>query len=725
MGKGGVRRRYFCSVEMRSFFRAALVSTLVLVNVPVHAGKLQKAFKALEQHDYFKARELFRKEAKKHPAAAWYGLSVISGRANNPFFSLDSAYQFIVKADLAFTGTPDKERVIIGALGVSHTSIQAQRDHIYDQAWNVARGQNTVASYQAYLDRYPSGTRAEEARTVLHHLAFQEARDANTAQAYQRFIDGFPQAREVYEARTRLQDAVFEEATPSKDIQAYRAFIAAYPENPNVRVAEDAIFRLSTPQRTIEEYERFIASNPDNHRVPDAWRSIYEVYSRDLSVGTITRFIAEYPDYPFMEELVDDYKTASLELLPFRREGKWGFIDTDGVERIKADYEWVEPFQVGQAVVSLNERVGTVNRSGKVVVPIEYDEVNDASDGTFVVERANRVGAVDRNGELVVEMVFTDLGDFSEGLAYAEDHARYGYVNARGEKVIGAGFSSAASFQRGRAVVENQGRFGVIDRTGMAVLPAEYEWVEGYGQGLSRVRRNGKMGLADLFGRLVLQPTHDHIGMFKDGLALVVDGTRCGYVDTTGRFIIAQDYEAVTDVNTWGDFSNGRAEVQVNGKRCLINTRNERVVACQYADIGGTKGPLFPVKKKAKWSFVDVRGTMVIDSKYDLVWDYSDGLARVKAGEFFGAIDTTGREVIALNNTTLADAQFGYMVGGASRVGVFDRTGRTVIPAEHESITLISATVAKVTNGERFAYRKLPEGTYIWKEEGFIAGSAE
>ncbi|HRD52510.1 MAG TPA: hypothetical protein PKY96_07670, partial [Flavobacteriales bacterium] len=47
--------------------------------------RLQKAFAALEMHDYFLARKLFRQEAKRHPAAAWYGLSVISGRANNPF----------------------------------------------------------------------------------------------------------------------------------------------------------------------------------------------------------------------------------------------------------------------------------------------------------------------------------------------------------------------------------------------------------------------------------------------------------------------------------------------------------------------------------------------------------------------------------------------------------------------------------------------------------------
>lgn len=685
----------------------------------VRAGKLEKAFQALEVHDYFKARALFRKEVKKHPAAAWYGLSVIHGRANNPFYDLDSAYQFIVSADMAFTAAPDKERVYIGGLGVSHTSIMAQRAHVYERAWEVARGQNTVAAYQGYLDRYPSGQRAEEARAVMHHLAFQEARQQNTAEAYRAFVERFRDSRQVYEARTRMLDAIYEEQTSARNVASYRAFIAAYPDNPNVRKAEDEIYRLSTPGRTIAEYRAFIKAEPLNHRVPDAWRSLYETYSKDLNAGTITRFIAEYPDYPFMEELVDDYRTASLELLPFRRNGKWGFMDTDGTERIKAEYDWVESFINGQAIVGVGERMGTINRSGRVVVPVEYDEVREFNEGTAVVERNGRFGAVDRGGELVVPMVFTELGDLSEGLAYAEDHGKLGYVNARGEVVIAPVYEEAAAFHRDRAVVGHQGRYGVIGRSGQVVVPLEYEWVEGFEHGPSRMRKDGRTGLLAPQGTILLEPKHDHVGAFHDGLALVVTGDRCGYVDTTGRFVIAQDYEAAQDVASWGDFVHGHAEVQQGGKRGVIGTRNERVVPFQYVDVGGTNGPLFPVKKKSKWGFVDARGTMVVEAKYDQVWDLVDGLARVGVGGLLGAVDSTGKEVVPVSNTVLADAQYGHLVGGTSTIGVYNAQGQLVIPAEHVSITLVNDRIAKVTNGQRFAYRLLSDGSYLWKEPGF------
>ncbi|HRH39269.1 MAG TPA: hypothetical protein PK760_13045, partial [Flavobacteriales bacterium] len=79
---------------LRLSSRAFAVALVVLTSLPVLAGKLEKAFAAIEVHNYFLARQMLLKQVKKHPAAAWYGLSVISGRANNPFFHVDSCYGF-------------------------------------------------------------------------------------------------------------------------------------------------------------------------------------------------------------------------------------------------------------------------------------------------------------------------------------------------------------------------------------------------------------------------------------------------------------------------------------------------------------------------------------------------------------------------------------------------------------------------------------------------------
>ncbi len=703
----------------RNRLRPAFAALLLTIALPAAAGPLDKAFKALGVHDYFRAREIFLKQTRKNPAPAWYGLSVIAGRDNNPFYQLDSAHAYIMRADKAYTLTTDRQRAGLAKWGVDHQAIEDQKLHVHTVAWEIAKGRNTIEGYQRYIHVHSQSPFLKEAILVRDHMAFNRAREANTSAAYAKFLKDHPMAREVFEARNRLQEAIYRESTMDKDLGSYLAFIRAHPESPYARNAEDEVFRLSTPLRTVEQYRKFIQEHPTNHRVPDAWRSLYENYTRDLSVGTITRFLQDHPDYPFVEELVDDYRTASLVLLPFRRGEEWGFIDDGGVERIKAEFEWVEPFHGAQALVSRDGRVGTINRMGRSVVPIEYDDVLDPVESTSTVERAGLVGAVDAAGDLVVPMVFSDVGEFSKGIAYASRDDLYGYINARGETVIPFRFTSAGTFRNGLAVVEEDGSFGVIDTKGNMVVPAQYDWVEGFEGTVSRVRRNGKLGIISPFGDELLPVKYDHVGAFRNGLALVVEGRSCGYVGLDGGVRIPLAYESAEGVSNWGDFINGLAEVQQKGKRCLIDTLNTKVFPCQFVDIGPATGPLIPVRKRAKWGFADRRGTVLFDNRYDQAWEMVGGIARVKNGELFGGIDSTGKEVIPLKYKGLVEAGHGFLVATTDEgSGLLDGTGRVVLPMIHDAISVESATIARVERNERFGYVRLADGRFIWKEEG-------
>lgn len=706
--------------------RPFLLAGALLLVAPSFAGPLDKAFQALGIKNYFLAREIFLKQSRKHPLPSWYGLSVISGRADNPFFQPDSAYAFIQRSDAAYGVASEKQRAAAAKLGVDEQAIAAQRQHVHALAWEIAKAQNTIAAYDRYIETHLGSPFVADATLVRDHLAFQVARDANTAAAYQNFLDRYPRAREVFEARTRLQEAVYREATADQDVDSYVDFIRAHPESPWVRQAEEEVYRLSTPRRTAEEYRRFIGSHPGNHKVPDAWRAIYELYTRDLSVGTITRFLQEHPEYPFVEELVDDYRTASMFLLPFRREGKWGFIDDEGVERIKAEYEWVERFEGGQALVGRDGRTGTINRQGRVVVPIEFDDVLDPAEGTSTVVRANRAGAVDRNGEIVVPMIFEDVGDLSQGLAYAAREGKYGYIDARGQEVVPFRYTSAGTFRNGLAVVEEEGLYGVIDTRGNVVVPPRYDWVEGFDGTVSRVRLKGLMGIISPFGDELMPAVNQHLGPFSSGVALVVRDRKAGYVDEAGRFVVPLQYEAPEGITGWGDPIQGLARVQQGGKRCLIDMHNEKVLPCQYTEIGPTTGALVPVRKRGKWGYARRDGTLLFDNRYDQAWEMVAGYARVRAGNLIGLIDSTGKEVIVPRYRGLQETGHGlYQATGDQGTGLVDQLGREVISLIYESVVLESAHIARVELGGKLGYIRLKDGRFIWKEEGFGPASAD
>ena len=55
--------------------------------ITLQSCKINSAFEALEVYNYFKAKKLFEKKVDNKIVAAPYGLSLIYGRNDNPFYN--------------------------------------------------------------------------------------------------------------------------------------------------------------------------------------------------------------------------------------------------------------------------------------------------------------------------------------------------------------------------------------------------------------------------------------------------------------------------------------------------------------------------------------------------------------------------------------------------------------------------------------------------------------
>jgi hypothetical protein len=126
------------------------------------------------------------------------------------------------------------------------------------------------------------------------------------------------------------------------------------------------------------------------------------------------------------------------------------------------------------------------------------------------------------------------------------------------------------------------------------------------------------------------------------------------------------------------------------------------------------------VKKRTKWGYVDLAGKPVTEFKYDLAWEVRNGHARVKVGELFGLVDSTGREVLPPGFTALTDAQHGLLVAARDGMtGAVEPSGRVRIPLAYTTVEIVDERTARVTRNDRIAYIRLADGAFIWKEEGF------
>lgn len=119
-------------------------------------------------------------------------------------------------------------------------------------AWEEAQQQDTIAAYEAFIERYPESPEAEQARARVESLrteqAWNETLQRNTAEAYREFIEAHPGADMVDEARDRLEtlerEAEWQDLSDSENIAELRAFAADHPDTPEAELARDRVGEL-------------------------------------------------------------------------------------------------------------------------------------------------------------------------------------------------------------------------------------------------------------------------------------------------------------------------------------------------------------------------------------------------------------------------------------------------------------------------------------------------
>jgi hypothetical protein len=306
--------------------------------------------------------------------------------------------------------------------------------------------------------------------------------------------------------------------------------------------------------------------------------------------------------------------------------------------------------------VTVGERSGYIDSTGKTVIPLCFDDVRMFWDGLAPVLAHGLWGYIDTVGTMVITPRFEYAEQFSEGLAVVGTSEKRYYIDRTGRVAIGPKFDvgSPGKFHNGRASASIGGVGGYIDHTGSMVIRSEsHSFHPNFSDGLAAMEVNGQWGFIDTTGTMVIKPQfprdfNSAFGPgngFRHGFAAVPIGGKWGFIDKTGRVVIPGQFDGADS------FNDGLARVRV-------------------AD---------------RWGYIDTTGAVVIAPQYENTWGFSEGLAAVRVGDKWGYIDRTGRLLIAAHFEPLD--RFDYVDGfwgGIARVrrrdedGYIDRTGRFV-----------------------------------------------
>lgn len=313
------------------------------------------------------------------------------------------------------------------------------------------------------------------------------------------------------------------------------------------------------------------------------------------------------------------------------------------------------------------------------VIVVAVGPVSRAASSLYPVSVNGKVGYINKAGSVVIKPQFDSANQFSEGLAVVWDKTsnKDGYIDTSGAMVIQPRFGIGQEFSEGLAPVDmGDGKtplYGFIDKTGRVVIPAKFTWVSKFSEGLCWVliQKDGqedKTGFIDKKGNWVIGPGEISRADFSEGVALTLFGNYCSIIDQKGK-VIAQLPGGMNSVAD-GGFSEGLAAVEEpdpahsSGMSAGFIDKTGKVVIKPQFDsvVGFTEGLAvagIETNGVMKYGYIDKTGAWVIKPQFSTAYPFKEGLAAVgtlipgRSGDspdntLYRFIDKTGKVMIKL-----------------------------------------------------------------------------
>lgn len=233
---------------------------------------------------------------------------------------------------------------------------------------------------------------------------------------------------------------------------------------------------------------------------------------------------------------------------------KWGFIDINGKELIKLQFEDVRNFSDNLAGVKMKGKWGFISSSGELIIDYKYKEINNFKFGTAIVKDDSGWILINKKGARLSSIHFDDSYDLTIGLPYqlpliniiCHDKnsfiSKHGLINRNGEIILQPIYDKIQIEDKNYLNVVLNGKEGLFSVSGKEMAKPIYNVITNYHDkvaGFEIIQNNKKVyGLINKNGHEIILKDVINLPIYNCGLAQVRTLDRkIGYIDCNGKWI--------------------------------------------------------------------------------------------------------------------------------------------------------------------------------------------
>jgi len=121
--------------------------------------------------------------------------------------------------------------------------------------------------------------------------------------------------------------------------------------------------------------------------------------------------------------------------------GKWGYADADGKIVIQSQFDFVDSFQDGFAIVGLNNKFGLINKKGEFVIPAEYQRIIALGKGYYSAYKGSvpnpkyfPKAVFNQEGQQLTGALYYDVGNYQNGYFSVCDGKATYFIEKNGQQ---------------------------------------------------------------------------------------------------------------------------------------------------------------------------------------------------------------------------------------------------------------------------------------------------
>jgi hypothetical protein len=346
----------------------------------------------------------------------------------------------------------------------------------------------------------------------------------------------------------------------------------------------------------------------------------------------------------------------------YKLNGSWGVINLNNQRVTPPEYFELTPAEsdliiAGKQSVLLQIKTGCINAQGKTIIPFVYAglKVHSLRAVGFIREgNLFKHGLIDLNNKIIIPFQYKNIYPIGS-LRYAVEDFRgkIALFSEGGRQITGFAIDSISTFTNDLAIIYEVGKQGLINREGQLRSEAKFRKLELH-QETIRARMPDQWAILTAENKAIDTVEVDSISVVTQHQYKI---QVAGLSWLTGVDFKNMHEEGFTSV---GDFKNGFATFSKSNLYGVIRKNATVVLPPVYQQVileGSYFLTLEKNQDKITWALRDTTGMRKNQKSYDLMLNKMGSIFPVKKNGFWGAIDITGKEIIACVYDTISESR--------------------------------------------------------------------